>query len=233
MITSKYFNIQNIKSEDTLYMPPYLGLRLGLVNAVCMSEDNYRQYIDLFGEQPGELYRTLMNSFYSIKLTDIFDEVPYDLKNHVISLRSEHEYQTFVDNFNYTIQQFQFSTDHNFKLALDVETGADMITASEFYSTLDRADSTADFEYYQYSGIATSLLKSVSLEAAIKALDSLYRRQCNEITQVGPTIGVDPRAILQFSGTIEKKILNRVTGEISTDPTESLTLTPQTFYSEE
>ena len=136
MISSKYFSIQGGIDNTAHFMAPYMALKLGLVDAVCLPIDDFNRHAIAFRNSASPLYQDLLSSLFSVELSKVFDAVPRGMEQDVLTLRSRDEYQVFMLNFQNTLDNFHFATANNFKLAMDVETGGDLATASTFYASI-------------------------------------------------------------------------------------------------
>lgn len=232
MATSKYFNATRGVPNDALFMSPYLGLKLGLSDLVCLPASIFQQEAASLNMQQGPLYDHLVEKEYNRELSSIFDELPNNMLDDIISFRSEKEYAVFMINVANNLKYSQLHGANLIRAAIDVLKNPSGIETENFFYYLENSDDDV-LEFYRYTSIGATESYATTLEKAVGAIDNIYEKQCREIKKSGAAYNVDPTQITRFNAVIERMVMDKATGRQIVDKENSFTLKPNQFIDAE
>lgn len=229
MTTLKYYTATQGLPNMGQQMSPYLGLKLGLCDTVCIPAEEYENEIDSLNRRPHPIYHDLIKSLNNRRLTSIFNALPNNLMDDVLSVRSEEEFTIFLLNLINLLKDMTLLPANRIRASLNILNGQDKSEAIEFYTRFESHESIDSF--YQYTCVGCSPYNTLSLENVFKSMDSIYEKQCQTILQTGPTYNVPPMSITSFKALIKKIDIDPETGQLTIDNENSFTLVPKNVFS--
>ncbi|WP_125770655.1 hypothetical protein [Companilactobacillus furfuricola] len=225
MLTTKTFNVFKGIDQNATFMSPYLGLKLGLCDAVCLSGEQFQQEERFLNEQIAPIYHSLIPELENRDLAKILNDLPVSMINHIVSARTPEGLAILTRHLNKFAQDLPFHPTNSIHLALDVLSGQDQDIATDFYSYIE---TTAEpiAEFYRYTCIGNTSYYALNLKDALTDIKQTYQRQCRQIKLISKNINIDPHELTKFSILIEKIIVNKQQQISKVDISNSFTITP-------
>ncbi|WP_125710175.1 hypothetical protein [Companilactobacillus zhongbaensis] len=232
MATSKYFNAVRGIPDDASFLSPYLGLKLGLSDLVFMPEDIFNEESALLNKMQNPLYNHVVENQYNRKLSSVINNLPVNMQDFIVSVRSESEYEAFLLNLSNNLKNSPLHGMNKILASIDVLKNPSDFETLEFYYYLENSEDDV-VEFFKYEAIGATQSYATTLEKAVGALDNIYEKQCHEFKRSGAAYGVDPRQITNFNAIIERVVANQKTGERTVDKENTFTLKPNQFIDDE
>lgn len=225
MVPTKMFKVTKGIDQNATFMSPYLGLKLGLCNAVCLSAKQFQLEENYLNRQIAPIYQNLVSGFINTDLAEILEELPINLINHVISVRTEEDQKRLEKQLNDFVEELPFHPTNNVHLAIDILSGQNKAIATNFFTYIESTTEQMA-EFYRYTCIGNTSYYALNLKDALQDVKEIYQRQCPQIKIASKTVNIDPHEITKFSILIEKIIVDTHNQVSAIDKSKSFTLTP-------
>lgn len=225
MLKTKIFKTTRGIDENAIFMSPYLGLKLGLCDSVCLSAGEFQMEESYLKEQTAPIYQNLVEGLENTDLAKLLKDLPISMVNHVVSVRNPEEEQIFEQNLDRLLQDLPFHLINNIRLALDVLSGQDKEIATNFYAYIETTTEPMA-EFYRYTSIGRTSYYALNLQDAVKDIKKTYQSQCRKIKQTSNQNNFPPQELTNFSILIEKILVNTRTQTSKVDEKHSYTITP-------
>lgn len=226
MLTTKVFEVSKGINQNAIFMSPYLGLKLGLCDAVCLSGEQFKQEEDFLNQQITPIYQNLIPELENKDLATVLNDLPISMINHIISTRTPDGLIILSRRLNRFVQQLPFHLTNNIHLALDVLSGQNEDIATNFYTYIETTTEPMA-EFYRYTCIGNTSYYALNLKEALTDVGEIYQKQCRQIKLISQANDISAKELTNFSILIEKIIVDTRTHISTIDESNSFTLIPK------